>query len=113
MGRRKSSYKQKSMSKRLNKTRIVKIRDFMRQIQSDRHPGGFGCSIMDSSFVKELRQGLRSSLVYKCRMCNKETTLDTDHSDDKSLSINTAVIWIEKWGRSVQASLVYRTTIFL
>ncbi|XP_052131331.1 uncharacterized protein LOC113210376 [Frankliniella occidentalis] len=64
----------------------------MRQIQSDRHPGGFGCSIMDSSFVKELRRGLRSTLVYKCRMCNKETTLDTDHSDDKSLSINTAVV---------------------
>lgn len=56
------------------------------------HIQGMGCSFIDSKFVKEIRKGFNCSWIFKCEMCNIETTINSDVTDDQNtISINKAV----------------------
>ena len=72
--------------------RLVRIKEFMEQIQADRHEP-FGCSFMDSKFKTEVKvRGCMSTLVYKCVNCGKETMLDTDKRGPQHMEVNSAVV---------------------
>lgn len=72
--------------------RLVRIKEFMEQIQADRHEP-FGCSFMDSKFKREVKvRGCMSTLVYKCVNCGKETMLDTDKRGPQHMEVNSAVV---------------------
>lgn len=56
------------------------------------HIKGMGCSFIHSKFVKEIRKGFNCSWIFKCEMCNVETTINSDMTDDQNtISINKAV----------------------
>ncbi|KAL4105191.1 hypothetical protein QTP88_020463 [Uroleucon formosanum] len=50
-----------------------------------------GCSFIDSKFVKEIRKGFNCSWIFKCEMCNIETTINSDMTDQNIISVNKAV----------------------
>jgi len=55
------------------------------------HIQGMGCSFIDSKFVKEIRKGFNCSWIFKCEMCDFETTINSDMTDQNIISINKAV----------------------
>lgn len=50
-----------------------------------------GCSFIDSEFVKEIRKGFHCSWIFKCKMCNIETTINSDTNDRDKIPINKAI----------------------
>ncbi|KAK3920263.1 hypothetical protein KUF71_009550 [Frankliniella fusca] len=72
--------------------RIIQYTNFIQQIQADVHAGGFGCSFMNSKFVRETQFGFRSYMYYRCSMCNKETRLETDPDFKQEVNVNTALV---------------------
>ena len=47
---------------------------------------------MDCDFEKEVNKGFQSVLVFKCRVCNKVTELDTDKRGDGDMGVNDAMV---------------------
>ncbi|KAJ1520495.1 hypothetical protein ONE63_003621 [Megalurothrips usitatus] len=62
----------------------------MQQIFADRHPDG--CTFMDCELVKEKRFGFRSQMVYRCKKCEKVTTLDTDKVGESEMPANKGAV---------------------
>ncbi|KAJ1521823.1 hypothetical protein ONE63_003458 [Megalurothrips usitatus] len=62
----------------------------MKQIFADRHPDG--CTFVDCELVKEKRFGFRSQMVYRCKKCEKLTTLDTDKVGDSEMPANKGLV---------------------
>ncbi|KAL4123428.1 hypothetical protein QTP88_015606 [Uroleucon formosanum] len=74
--------------------RIVNIMYVFDQILNNKcqmHIQGMGCSFIDSKCVKEIRKGFNCSWIFKCEMCNIETTINSDMTDQNIISINKAV----------------------
>lgn len=63
------------------------------QIQSEKHGGGLDCGFANMDLVNESRLGLHVTWKFKCKMCNKETVIESENKeDDKTVPINTAAV---------------------
>lgn len=73
--------------------RIVDIKFVFDQILSknQNHIKGFDCSFVHSEFIKEIRKGFKCSWLFKCKMCNIETIIQSDIDDKHKIPINEAV----------------------
>lgn len=63
------------------------------QIQNTKHIGGFDCNFINMDFVSEIRSGLYSEFIFKCKMCNLEQKISSSKNVPKSnWSINKAAV---------------------
>jgi len=68
--------------------RIIDLPFFLDQIKEmDDHPP-FGCSFKDMTLVKETRYGYRSTLEFRCNMCNITKRIDTSRKENDKNDIN-------------------------
>jgi hypothetical protein len=74
--------------------RIVNIHHFFASIKELNDHKPFGCSFNDIYVIFEKRDGLKSRIGLKCRMCNIIRSISTEESgQDKSfMDVNTAVV---------------------
>jgi len=62
------------------------------QIRNDNHGIGLGCTFSDCVFLKEVRSGYFSSWIFKCKMCNMLTKIESEKKDLGCIPINKAVV---------------------
>lgn len=76
----------------LSGRRIVNIADFVEQIKDlDRHSPLFKCSFSNMEIISENRVGLKSALIFKCKMCNFKSTVWTE-KEKNVMDVNTAAV---------------------
>lgn len=61
--------------------RIVDVLYIFQQLQNSVHNIAFGCSFMNSEFVKEIRSGYFCTWTFKCKMCNIITKIESEKVD--------------------------------
>lgn len=74
--------------------RIVDIKFVFDQIlasKNQNHIKGFDCSFVDSEFIKETRKGFKCWWLFKCKVCNIESIIQSDIDDKHKIPINEAV----------------------
>jgi len=62
------------------------------QIRNGNHGIGLGCTFIDCEFLKEVRSGYFSSWIFKCKMCNMLTEIESEKNDLGCIPINKAVV---------------------
>lgn len=76
----------------LSGRRIVKIQDFIKQIQELDNHSPCGCSFKDMLPVGEKRKGLNCGIIFKCRMCNFSRIVWSEMCDDNKMDLNTSAV---------------------
>lgn len=72
--------------------RIVDVMHIFDQIRNGNHDIGLGCTFIDCEFLKEVRSGYFSSWIFKCKMCNVLTKIESEKDDLGCIPINKAVV---------------------
>jgi len=62
------------------------------QIRNGNHGIGLGCTFIDCVFLKEVRSGYFFSWIFKCKMCNMLTKIESEKKDLGCIPINKAVV---------------------
>lgn len=58
--------------------RIVDVMHIFDQIRNGNHGIGLGCTFIDCELLKEVRSGYFSSWIFKCKMCNMLTKIESE-----------------------------------
>lgn len=75
--------------------RIVDMNYIFSQVQilnSKTHTPGLGCSFINVELVNEIKKGFETTWIFKCKMCNLLTTIESEKKDLDYVPINKAVI---------------------
>lgn len=72
--------------------RIVNINKLFEQIKQLDNHSAFGCSFKDMALLAETRQGLKSSYIFKCKMCNLSRTIWSEITESSEMDINTSAV---------------------
>jgi len=59
--------------------------------KNQNHTKRLGCSFIDSVFIKETHKGFQCSWLFKCKMCNIETIIQSEIDDKNKISFNKTV----------------------
>ncbi|CAI6362268.1 unnamed protein product [Macrosiphum euphorbiae] len=63
------------------------------QIQNEQcHTPGLGCSFMNVELINEITKGFATKWIFKCKMCNLLTTLESENNDLNYIPINKAIV---------------------
>lgn len=73
--------------------RIVDMKHIFFQIQNEQcHTPGLGCSFMNVELINEITIGFETKWIFKCKMCNLLTTLESENKELNYIPINKAVV---------------------
>lgn len=61
-------------------------------LNSKIHSPGLGCSFMNVELINEIKKGFETTWVFKCKMCNLLTTIESEKKDLDYVPINKAII---------------------
>lgn len=73
--------------------RIVDMKHIFSQIQNEKHHiSGLGCSFLNSELINEIQKGFETKWIFKCKMCNLLTTVESENKDPNYVPINKSVV---------------------
>lgn len=63
------------------------------QIKNEQcHTPGLGCSFMNVELINEITKCFATKWIFKCKMCNLLTTLESENNDLNCIPINKVVV---------------------
>lgn len=72
--------------------RIVDINHFFEQIFAMATHPPFDCTISDMDIISEQRNGLKSKILLRCKMCRIEKAVDLISDSNDAMDINSALV---------------------
>ncbi|KAI4455257.1 hypothetical protein MML48_9g00016404 [Holotrichia oblita] len=73
--------------------RMFDVKYLVQQLQNFGDHEKYGCSSKNMVFIKEIRKGFSTSLLFQCSMCNQNEAIESDTKNDEVMSVNDAMVF--------------------